>query len=190
MRIWLFHPLVFYPLIALLAGLVIVFSIRPQAWPHAPAPVSGAVAGDALLLQAQAFDAPAPGRDQYVTVTRDFLGRAQTLRIAQIPNAPATEGARILLSGQGARLISGRAVTVEITYRPVPLNAASGLAVSLVGARAPSWVTLPTPPQAGALRFTLPAQEGVRAIGLRALSENTDQPYGIEITRIRIAPAA
>lgn len=191
MRHWIFHPLLFYPLVALAAALVLAVSLRPQSWPRPPAPVAGEVEDGSLILEAAAFDSPAAVGGQYLTVTRDFLGNAQTLRIARIPDAgDDAEGVQILISRDRAAMLTGRPVAVEIDYRPVPINAASGLAVSLVGDAAPTWVSQPAPPLAGELRFTLPAQSDVRAIALRALNEDDDQPYGIEITRISLTPTA
>ena len=77
-----------------------------------------------------------------------------------------------------------------VTYTPSPVNAASGLAVSLQGGGPAEWVAQDIPPQPNTVRFELPAQEAVNAIGLRALSSNNDQAYGLEITRIRVIPRA
>ena len=192
MRHWLFHPVIFYPLAALFAAFVIAVSLKPQAWPRPPAPVAGAIAQDALLLERDAFNAPDPGAGQHMTVTRDFWGRAQSLRIAQLPNqtAPSSDehGVRVMLAPEGAALLQGKPLLVEVTYNPLPINAATGLAVSLRGDGASDWVSQPAPPQPGRLSFELPASADANAIGLRALSEGTDQAYGLEITRIRVSP--
>ncbi len=193
MRFW-FHPLVFYPLALLFTALVIGVSIRPQSWPRTPAPITGAQADGALVLEGAAFSAPEPGDGQNVTVTRDFLGRAQTLRIAQRPNQPPPRadesGVEILLSPEAAALMEQRPVSVEVTYRPLPFNAAAELAVSVQGGGPATWVRLATPPQLARLRFSLPAQNGVTGIGLRAISASADMAYGLEIIRIRVTPQA
>ena len=49
MRHWLFHPLIFYPLAALIAVLVIGISIRPQSWPRPASPVAAQEAQGALV---------------------------------------------------------------------------------------------------------------------------------------------
>jgi hypothetical protein len=195
MRHWLFHPLLFYPLAALIAAFVIVVSLQPQAWPRDPAPVSAERDGQWLVFQGEAFNSPAVDEDkQEMTVSRDFFGRARTLSIAQKPTVPAPtpqdQGARILLSAEDAAALSGRPVTIEVSYNPLPINAATGLAVSLRGEGPSAWVSQPAPPQSATLRFQLPARGSVNAIGLRALSEGADQAYGLEITRIRVTPHA
>ena len=193
MRTWLFHPLIFYPLAALLAVLVIAISLRPQSFPHAAAPVAGLVVQGALVLQGAAFNSPAADPSaQYLTVKRNFLGQAQTLRIAQLPGRPSPtpqdRGVRIMLDPEQTGAIAGRAVTVEVSYLPSTVNAAAALAVSLQGGGAATWAIRPTPPQAGALRFELPPQANPTALGLRAISSATDEAYGLEITRIRLIP--
>lgn len=192
MRLWIFHPLIFYPLAVLLTALVVIVGIRPQAWPRPPAPVAGEISGDTLVLEGTAFDTPSPSPGQHVTVTRDFWGAAQTLRIAQVRGAPdaSDPGASILLAREQAARLSGKPTTVEVEYRPVAINAADALAVSLTGEGGGAWVAQPAPPLAGRLRFDLPAQTAVGGIALRAASDSTDQSYGIEIVRIRVTPAA
>jgi hypothetical protein len=192
MRNWLFHPILFYPLALLFAALVTAVSLRPQSWPREPAAAAGELTQGALVLRGEAFDSPAVGPEQELFVVRDFWGRAQALRIAQKPGrappTPTEEGARLLLTPEQAALIAGRPVTVEVSYNPIPVNVASGLAVSLRGAGAAAWASQALPPQPGTLRFELPAQSAVSAIGLRALSTQADQAYGREITRVRVTP--
>ncbi|MEZ5996906.1 MAG: hypothetical protein R3C25_14260 [Hyphomonadaceae bacterium] len=194
MRHWLFHPIAFYPLAALLAALVIGLSLKPQAWPRPPAPVAALHEGGWLVFEGARFNSPAPGPDQRMTVPRDFWGRALALRIAENPNqappTPGEDGVRLLLTPEDGAALSGRRLTIEVSYNPSPVNAASGLALSARGAGPSPWVGQPAPPQPATLRFDLPAQSSVNAIGLRALSDNDDQAYGLEITRVRIAPRA
>lgn len=194
MRHWLFHPLLFYPLIAILAGLVIAASLKPQAWPREPAPVAGVVEDGAIILERAAFNSPAVGAEQEMMVMRDYWGRALTLRIAQKPGqpppTPAEQGVRILLTPERAAMLEDKPITVEVSYLPLPVNAAAGLAVSVQGIAPAEWVSQGTPPQPGTARFVIPAQFDVNAIGLRALSVLPDQAYGLEITRIRVIPGA
>jgi hypothetical protein len=192
MRNWLFHPLIFYPLVILLAGLAIVVSLRPQSWPREPAPVAAEQDGEWLVYQGEAFNSPDQGAEE-VTVVRDYFGRPLRLRVAQtiaqpLPQ-PTDTGARILLTPEDAAALNGRPVIVEVSYNPLPVNAANQLAVSLRGAgdSAP-WVTQVAPPETATLRFTLPAQSEVNAIALRPISSLGDMAYGLEITRIRIQP--
>jgi hypothetical protein len=194
MRTWLLHPIIFYPLVAVLAALVIAISARPQSWPRAPAPVAGQTAGAALVLTQASFDAPVSDPDQNLYITRNFMGQAQALRIAVQPNKPAPSpsdhGVQILLAPAAAAALAGRPATIVVNYNPLPVNAATGLAVSLQGTGPNAWVSLVAPPQHGALRFEVPAQAGVTALGLRAISTNANQreAYGLEITRISITP--
>jgi len=194
MRTWLLHPIVFYPLAVVLAALVIAVSARPQSWPRAPAPVSGQTAGTALVLSQASFDAPTGDPDQNLYVTRNFLGQAQALRLAVQPNknapGPNDHGIQILLTPTAAAALAGRPATILVTYNPLAVNAATGLAVSLQGGGPTVWIAQNAPPQHGALRFEVPAQAGVNAVGLRAISTNANQreAYGLEITRISITP--
>jgi hypothetical protein len=194
MRYWIFHPLIFYPVVILLAALAIGISVKPQAWPRAPAPVAAEMVEGAMVYRGAGFNAPSPSPEQRMTVVRDWIGRPLSLRIAVLPEqpapTPAEQGVRILMTPEDAARIDDRPVTVEISYVPSAINPASGLAVSLQGIGPATWVAQEIPPQPGTVRFELPAQFAVNAIGLRALTDNTDQNYGLEITRIRVIPHA
>lgn len=194
MRHWIFHPLIFYPLVIVLAALVITVSIRPQAWPRTPAPVAAQVVDDTLVYEGEAFNSPSPSPEQNMTVIRDFWGKAQTLRVAQLPDqplpTPAEQGIRVLMTPQDAALIDDKPVTVEITYNALPVNAAWGLGVSLQGIGPAEWIIHPTPPDANVVTFDLPPQFAVNAIGLRAWQEGQREAFGLEITRIRVIPRA
>lgn len=192
MRNWLFHPVIFYPLAVLFAVFVIGVSVKPQSWPRAPAPVTAEVHNGSLVFQGSGFNSPSAGAEQNMFVVRDFWGRAQTLRIAQKPGQPPPgpdlRGARLLIAPEQAAMIERRPVTLEVSTNIIPVNMASGLAVSLQGAGPTQWATQAVPEHAATLRFELPAQTAVSAVGLRALSNNDDQAYGLEITRVRITP--
>ncbi|MGQ0532858.1 MAG: hypothetical protein ACT4OF_09255 [Caulobacteraceae bacterium] len=190
MRHWLLHPLIFYPLAALLAALVIATSLKPQAWPREPAPVAAAREGQWLVFQGEGFKSPAVDEYQEMTVVRDFWGRGQALRLASRGRSapgPQEEGARILLDADDAAALSGRPLVVEVSYNPSPVNAATGLAVRVGGG---PWISQSAPPQPATLRFSLPPQNEVNAIALRAVAPSDDQAYGLEITRIRVMPHA
>ena len=55
MRTWLLHPIVFYPLAALIAALAIAISARPLSWPRDAQAVAGQHAGAAIVLAQGAF---------------------------------------------------------------------------------------------------------------------------------------
>lgn len=191
MRNWLFHPLLFYPLVIIVAALAIVVSLRPQSWPREPAPISGVQDGEWLVFQGESFNSPEAGAEE-MFVVRDYLGRALRLRVAQtmaqpVPQ-PTDDGARLLLNAADGAALSGRNLVIEISYNPSPVNAANALAISLRSADGgPSpWITLEAPPEPATLRFALPARSSVNAIGIRPISGSPDQAYGLEITRIRV----
>lgn len=192
MRNWLFHPIIFYPLAILIAVAAIVISLRPQSWPREPAPIAAVEDGEWLVYQGEGFNTPDAGNEE-MTVVRDYFGRPLRLRVAQtmaqpLP-LPEDQGARILLTPEDAARLNGKPVIVEVSYNPLPVNAANQLAVSLRGAgdRAP-WITQAAPPETATLRFTLPAQSEVNAIAIRPISSLNDMAYGLEITRIRVRP--
>lgn len=192
MRNWFFHPLVFYPLVLILAAAVVLFSLRPLDWAKEPAPQAGEINEGVLVLRGEDFDAPSGSPDQEFNVRRTAFGQAQTLTIAVLPNmpppTPAERGVRILLAPEAAALLDNKPVFVDVSYRPLPVNNAPQLAVSLQGISPAEWVIQPLTEQAGVLRFELPAQFALEAIGLRAISTETDQNYGLEILEIRVTP--
>jgi len=194
LRSWIFHPLIFYPLVIALAALLIAFGLQPQNWTREPAPVAAELVESELVYAGEAFNSPDSSPEQYMTVVRDFFGRAQSLRIAVKPDrpppAPAEQGVRILLTPEDAVRIGDRPVTVEVTYNPSAVNAATGLAISLQGIGPAQWVSQSIAPEPATVRFDLPPQQAVDAIGIRALSQSNDQAYGVEITRVRVTPRA
>jgi hypothetical protein len=194
MRSWLFHPLIFYPLAIVLAAAAILVSLRPQFWPRDPAPVAAQVVENALVYAGDAFSTPAPTANHALTVVRDFWGNAQSLRIGvqieQGQPSPTEQGVRILIEPADAARINGRPATVEVSYTPLPINTSQGFAVSLQGAGPTTWAAQSIQPQTSTIRFELPAQNDVNAIGLRAINDGADRAFGLEITRIRIIPHA
>lgn len=194
MRSWLFHPIMFYPLALLAAAGIVAFSLEPQSWPKPPRPASVQVAEGSLVFDGAAFDAPGVGPEQTITVVRSFWGAPQALRIAQKPGqalpAPTDRGAQLLLTPEQAALVDGRGATIEVVYSPLPVNAANGLAVAILGQGPAQWVSQSAPPQSGSLVFEVPAQTAVNAVGLRALSDNPAEASGLEITRVRVTPRA
>ncbi len=186
------QPLIFYPLAILVAAAIILFGLEPQRLPREPRPMAAEIQGQALVLGPAAFDAPSPSPEQHLTVMRDFWGRPLTLRIAALPDqpapTPAERGVRILLAPEAAARVTDKPVVVEVSYNPLNINAAPALAVSLQGIAPAEWVTQEIAAQPGVVRFTLPAQIAVDAIGFRAISRDNDQAYGVEITNVRMTP--
>ncbi len=109
--------------------------------------------------------------------------------MAQAVPQPADQGTRILLSAEDAAFLDGKPLTVEVSYNPLPVNAANQLAVSARTATGVNpWITQTAPPETATLRFNLPAQTGLNAIAIRPISAAADMAYGLEITRIRVMP--
>ena len=198
MRSWFFHPLIFYPLVAIVAVAAVLVSLRPQFWPRDPAPAAAELSDGALVYQGDSFNTPQDAPARTFTVVRNFWGQPEALRVAilvdnnvVVPDpTPQDTGVRILLTPADAARINGRAATIEVSYRPLAINTARGLAVSLQGAGATTWVSTPTPPEPSTVSIRVPAQSGITAIGLRPIDPGNDRVYGVEITRIRVIPNA
>ena len=198
MRSWFFHPLIFYPLVAIAAVAVVLISLRPQFWPRDPAPAAAELSDGALVYSGDSFNTPVDAPARPFTVVRNFWGTPEALRVAirVEPDAPvgaptpAETGVRILLTPADAARLNGRAATIEVTYRPLAINTAQALAVSLQGAGPTNWVSSPTPPEPSTVRIQVPAQSDITAIGLRPIDPGVDRVYGVEITRIRVIPNA
>lgn len=198
MRSWFFHPILFYPLVAIAATAVVLISLRPQFWQRDPSPVAAELSDGTLVYEGDSFNAPQDAPMRPFTVVRNFWGQPLALRVAirVEPNTPAGDptpqetGVRILLRPEDAARINGRAVTIEVSYRPLPINTSQGLAVSLQGAGPTTWAASPTPPEPSTVRIQVPAQTDVNAIGLRPVDPGVDRVYGLEITRIRVIPRA
>lgn len=192
MRLWLFHPVVFYPLVLALGLLVIGLSLKPQLMPRPAAAVAGTIDGPAVLLERGAFNSPVDPPEQYVTVVRDFWGQPQSLRIAVLPQlGPPTaneRGVEIRLEPQTAQLLSNRRLVVEVAYQPLTVNAAQTLGVAALGSGPVRWENRPAPALAGIARFELRPTPNVQGIGLRAVNTDNRIAFGIEILSIRITP--
>lgn len=198
MRSWFFHPLIFYPLVAIVAAGAVLISLRPQFWPRDPAPVAAELSDGALVYEGDSFNAPQDAPMRPFTVVRNFWGQPEALRVAirVEPDTPAGDptpqetGVRILLRPEDAARINGRPATIEVSYRPLPINTSQGLAVSLQGDGPTSWTASPTPPEPATVRIEVPPQSNITAIGLRPVDPGVDRVYGVEITRIRVIPSA
>jgi hypothetical protein len=198
MRSWFFHPLIFYPLVAIVAAAAILISLRPQFWVRDPAPAAAELSDGALVFEGNAFDTPQDAPLRPFTVVRNFWGQPEALRVAIRVEAetpvgdptPQENGVRILLTPADAARINGRPATIEVSYRPLAINTAQGLAVSLQGGGPTTWVASATPPEPATVRIQVPPQSNITAIGLRPIDPGVDRVYGIEITRIRVIPNA
>lgn len=195
MRHWLFKPFIFYPLLLIASAFIVLASLNPLGWPRPEHAVSGAMADGALVLQGDDLGAPAPSPEQRLYVVRDLWGHAEGLRVGVLPDQPAPTaaetGVRIMLSPEAAAFVEDKPVRVDIDYRPIPVNMATGLAVSLQGIGPADWISQPISPETGSVSFELPPQFAVDAIGLRALhEEEADSNFGLEIVRIRVTPTS
>jgi hypothetical protein len=192
MRFWLFHPLIFYPMVLALAVLVIGLSLKPQLMPRPAGAVAGTLDGPAVLLDGDAFNSPVDPPQQYVTVVRNFWGQPQSLRIAVLPgmgDPDAQErGVEIRLAPETARMLANRPLIVEIAYQPLPVTAAPALGVAALGPGPVRWVSRPVPPLSGITRFDLPRTPDLQGIGLRAIHNDSQLAYGVEILSIHISP--
>jgi hypothetical protein len=194
MRHWVFHPLIFYPLVLLIAGLAIFASLEPQNWPRKPAPAPARHEGASLVWDHGGFNAPDVGPEQLLTIDRDLWGQAQSMRIAQLANqpppTPAEQGVRILFTREDAARLDGKAVTAEVSYNPLPFNPATAMALSIQGIGPASWTTVaaPSPPE-GTLKFELQPQLAPDGLGIRVLAQQTGlEAYGLEITKVKLTP--
>jgi hypothetical protein len=193
MRHWIFHPLLFYPLVILISGFVVFASFEPQKWPRKPAPVAARHEGAALVWTGEGFNAPDVGPEQRLTVERNLWGQAQAIRVAELPNqpppTPAEQGVRILFTPQDAARFDGKAVTAEVTYAPLPFNSATAMALSIQGIGPAEWITVaaPSPPE-GALKFELPPQLAPDSVGIRVIAGQSGEAFGLEITRVKLTP--
>ena len=124
------------------------------------------------------FARPVARTREYVEIVRSALARKTVVH----------EGSEYRVPLEGAKPLKLLAKPVQRRI-PVYLGAVGPKAVEQVGEIADGWLPfMVSPEHAATLRFELPAQTAVSAIGLRALSDNDDQAYGLEITRVRVTP--
>jgi hypothetical protein len=189
MRSPLFHPLLFYPLLAGLAALAALISLRP-AWPSQALPAQAAVReGQAYDFGARELAAVSPGagHDQYVP--RDAQGLAQSLRLARRMDSVGQDppGALLIFTPSDAAAFTGASVAVDIVYRPLRINSAEGLSVRFAGST--EWVSAPLEPREGRAGFVLAAPPSApTGLEVRVDSTRNDYAYGVEILAIRLLP--
>lgn len=192
MRFWLFHPAIFYPLVLALAVLAIGISLKPQLLPRPASAAAATIDGGSVLIERDGFNSPYDPPEQNVTVVRNFWGQPQSLRIAALPHAglptDAERGVEIRLRPDVAQLLSERRLVIEVTYHPLTVNAAPTLAVAALNDAPTHWVSRDIPPLQGRVNFELPRQANIQGIGLRAIHNDDDIAYGVEIISIRITP--
>jgi len=192
MRHWLFHPLVAYPLAALVAAAAVLSSLQPGAWPRAERAQAGRIAAGAVVIEGQSFGAPGGDPSQEFHIARDRSGTAQSLKIAVHPGlgspGPNDRGVTIQLASETARTVAGQPVRMRIAYRSLQLNSATALAVRFAGGAPTAWATLPIEPGADELHFMLQAPSDFDRIALRAIGTGGEYNEGVEIVSIRIEP--
>ena len=194
MRHWLFHPIIFFPLACVFAVAMILFGFGPRAFDRPVTPQSGRVEGSSVVLAGDALASPQGAPEQVFQVDSVYLRANRSLRVAVRPNlgppAPEEAGIRVLLTPATAARLVNRPMRVDVSYRAIPISAASALAVRLDGDTLQPWaINALSLDQPGVVRFDLPAQAHINAFAIRAISDNnTDFNYGVEITQVRLTP--
>jgi hypothetical protein len=194
MKSLLFNRMIFYPLLALAAALLITLSLRPE-WPPQPRiSVAAERVGDALVFGVEALRQIDPGAEHVSHIARDEAGRPSGLRLARTmaalagPN-PDDPGASLALTAPDQDALAGRPVVIEIFYRPVAVSQADALAVGLDDGTTTLWADAPLAPHEGMLRLLLPAQAAPpQRLALRLQSARSDYNFGVELVEVRITP--
>ena len=149
-------------------------------------PVAGVLDGPTLVLRDRDLERVDSAPEQ------THLAREGQLRLSVLPDqpppTPAERGVRVIVSADRAATLNDHPVVVEIRYGLSRSNPASGLAVSLQGIGPAHWVSEPLTADAATVRFELPEQSSIYAIGLRALSDKPGRAGVVTINEIRITP--
>lgn len=190
----LFRSFLFYPLLALAAGGLILLSLGPQPWAaKEPTAQNGAPGKDgALAFAPDALSRMDAGEHHLTFSPRDGSGAASALHVAVKKGAPTrpteTErGARLLLAPGALEKVTGRPIRVEVDVRPMPFATAPQLALSLQSQDGPiAWVEAATGAEPKTLTFDLPAQAAPNAIGLYVINPLGNDASAIDIGEIRL----
>ncbi len=186
----------FYPLLLAVASALILASLGFDPFVHGGTPRKAERDGAAYVFNAGALAGaldPAEGHLRHVT--RDLGVSARSVRVGVRPGAgaptPTSTGAILLMDPADAAALAGRPLHVEVSIRRINVTTAAGLAVSAQNGAATTWITAPIPAENGVLTFDLPASAGstLKGLGLWVVNDKTDYNYGVEITRIAVAPA-
>jgi hypothetical protein len=187
------HSWIFYPLVALAAGALILLSLGPRALPKQHAPQTGHSADGAVAFDAVALANVAPA-DNIVLYTPYSDGRPTALRIATMPShgppRPDEAGARLPIEPASLAPFMGRAIEIELDYRPLIESTAPSLALALSDGGPLQWVEIATVLEPATLKAVLPPAHGpVSAIAIRPINPNPQLNFGVEISRLTVRPA-
>ncbi len=194
---------VFYPAVLTLAGLAILASLGPAAFPERPTAQAGRREGGDLVFDPEALFHVDEGGTQVLHRVRERgVGRALAVQIATRRDAgapdPALPGAQLRLDPAAMAPFAGEPLEVVVKVRPLPYTTAERLALSAAagasgreGARV-QWVAAALPSESASLSFVLPALEGgpPGAIGFWPASAPSDYDYGVEIVEVRLRAAS
>jgi hypothetical protein len=191
---WWSKPILIYPVMASLAALAVLASLQP-AWPvKQPIPRSGVIEGDRIILQGDDLEVVVPDSRQRFFAARNEQGAVVGLRVAVLPNqgepTPEEQGLVLPLTTATLERLQDRTVAVRVEIRSIPVNLGYKLALSMVGANPPSWVSATFEPVEQTLEFTLPPQHfaGEGGVGIRMVSTQDAYAYGVEIASIELTP--
>jgi hypothetical protein len=191
MRRALFHPLLFYPTLAALALMAVLFSLRP-AWPDPHETVMGAQrAARAFDYGANNLAATATGPAHVSYIVRDTFGLPQSLRLARTMASVGQDlpGAVMPLTPEDAAAFAQGPVVADVVYRPIPINTAEGFSLRWAGTQA--WISTAIEPREGQVSLVLPETDTPpTGLEIRIDSTRADYAYGLEILAIRLTPAA
>jgi hypothetical protein len=188
MRALLFRPFIFYPVLAILAALAVMVSLRP-AWPTSPlAPAPAVRAGSAFDFGAAALAAAYPGSAHVGHIVRDG-DRPTAMRFARRAASVGQDspGAVLTLLPNDAAAFAGRPTAAEIRFRPLPITTAEGLSLRWAGDQA--WVSVPVQPGEDRAAFVLPPPASApTGLEIRIDSTKADYDYGLELVWVRLIP--
>jgi hypothetical protein len=230
-RAWVF----FYPAAILVAIGVVLLSFGPAPFARPGDPVRGQASATGLALAPAALAEAMPDANHVMYVVRGSGGGATAVRFAVTPagaqanpqanpeanaqSGAASEGVVLAFVPETNAALSGKAVTVAITLRPILNTPAQALAVRLLGEPQAAWTVAPIPPpeitpamtppgQAAAptpaqapdqppppddsprtLTLSLPATASVRGLAMRVIADQGGLNHGVEITAIMLTPA-
>ncbi|MBL8550341.1 MAG: hypothetical protein JNJ73_10170 [Hyphomonadaceae bacterium] len=194
---WIFRWYVFYPLMALISGAVILASLGPALLPDpGPTPTAGAQDRGALVFAGEALAHPQVAANTVYFVPRgDRSWRPTGLRVAIRPNAGLVgereRGAEILLSPAATDWIGMGPLRIEVAIAPLPLSSANQLALGLQRGAGAQWSAKNVSAVSDTIIYEFAAAAApVRGLSLRPISQDNSGNRGVEVRSIRVLHAA